>query len=331
MQELYELVKALPELLDFVVMLTQSCMAVVLARMLPMRHPALFVLVEVVANLPVVYLRDAFPLARLLFVFEMNFVLPWLFWRASNSQKAIAALLGMVVMSVSEVSGALTWTTLSGGMPLSNEVAVLWPAQYGAAVLVWLLVMLLLGEFVARVFGGLIQTAFGGGMRLWFVIPLTQLVLLGAPMSWGQFALDNTSGYYVMPVLLLLLCLSVDLLMLCTACRAREARLAERGSALLQQRLDDYLAECDRLLADVTEVARLRHDLRNHLQVTSALIDRGDMASAERYAHGVRVGLAAPGGESGQGTSAAGAARDATRPRPQNGAGGAAREVGEAR
>ena len=80
-------------------------------------------------------------------------------------------------------------------------------------------------------------------------------------------------------VALAVLCLAVDGLVLVAIISARHA---DRARALRSQ-LDAYLAEYQETVEKMERTARLRHDLRNQVQIVNALAARGEFELAQHH------------------------------------------------
>lgn len=84
-------------------------------------------------------------------------------------------------------------------------------------------------------------------------------------------------------VALAVLCLAVDGLVLSAIVNVRaRTRDADRARALRSQ-LDAYLAEYQETVEKMERTARLRHDLRNQVQIVNALAARGEFELAQRH------------------------------------------------
>ena len=121
------------------------------------------------------------------------------------------------------------------------------------------------------------------GSLLWrfVLIPISQYVLV---ILSGIVATFRSRGLevYLPLIVVSLLCVAADLLLF-RAIRAigAQQRAAARAAAL-QSRLEEEISRASERVARLEETARLRHDLRNHLQTVEALMERGETALAEK-------------------------------------------------
>ena len=82
---------------------------------------------------------------------------------------------------------------------------------------------------------------------------------------------------------LAVLCLAVDGLVLVAIISVRaRTRHADRARALRSQ-LDAYLVEYQETVERMERTARLRHDLRNQVQIVNALAARGEFELAQHH------------------------------------------------
>lgn len=84
-------------------------------------------------------------------------------------------------------------------------------------------------------------------------------------------------------VLLAALCLGADAVALLSISRLRRRTRDETRAQLLRSQLDAYLNDYQLTVAKMEASARLRHDLRNQVQIVNALAERGEFDLAERH------------------------------------------------
>lgn len=83
--------------------------------------------------------------------------------------------------------------------------------------------------------------------------------------------------------LLMLLCFGVDAVLLLAVGRFRGKVRDDARAADLNGELDRYLADYQATVDMAQRSARLRHDLRNQVQVANALAERGELELAEQH------------------------------------------------
>lgn len=83
--------------------------------------------------------------------------------------------------------------------------------------------------------------------------------------------------------LLMLLCFGVDTVLLLAVGRFRGKVRDDARAADLSGELDRYLVDYQATVDMAQRSARLRHDLRNQVQVANALAERGELELAEQH------------------------------------------------
>ena len=103
-----------------------------------------------------------------------------------------------------------------------------------------------------------------------------------APLFWGAAVLG-------------LLCLAADVEVLRAVGRLRLRELEARRVARMSRAVEELSAGARREMDALEEVAMLRHDARNHLQVLTSLIERGQRGEAASYARALSATLSSRG------------------------------------
>lgn len=123
------------------------------------------------------------------------------------------------------------------------------------------------------------------------LFPLVQMVLL-ALCYWvvARYCGADWNLSWIC-VALAVLCLVVDgLVMQSIVSVHAQARDAERAQ-VLRDNLDAYLAEYQETVAKMERTARMRHDLRNQVQIVNALANRGEFELAQHHIAAMRKEL----------------------------------------
>ena len=265
----------------------QLSMLWVQMTLMPVRRPALLVALVTTSALVVIYGKSYMPDATLGFVAGLVMCLGvLLFYRRDVrwSQRLVAAALGIVVTMIGEVVVASLWTAAGGVVVGDYEAAMARPLD---AVLMHLLDMLLI-----IVGGRLLQPlmwrwrtrsrGYGGDTYL-AMLPVSHALFIMMVVWCGVNLLDDPRGLWLGMCVLATACLVIDVLMVVTMDRYRMGQLERQRAEALEGRLNACLSGYAGLAAQVEEASRLRHDLRNHLQVAGALVERGDLERAGAY------------------------------------------------
>ena len=257
------------------------------ATVLPMRRRALFVLVQMALFLVLTPLEGA-PGVKNLAVMALLVLSPLPFYSAAADARAFVVSACGLAISAGELLSSIVWIAMVGGS-LGPDTILAHPGirlaceMLGTSVIaICCLVFSHMGRNNHRLYPDHAPSALA-------YYPSTQLLLLiGASslVSWGL----RYSPHALEP----LACLG-GLLALTIGCLALDARLIvvwrhyqqgmrdkEQMDALMGQ-FDESLRRYPQLEEEAARFSRMRHDLRNHLQVATVLIERGDYDQARAY------------------------------------------------
>lgn len=245
------------------------------------------------------------PALRMLFL-TLSFALPIPFYSGRLWHRLLAASLAMCILTLGEIMLSGIWV-LALGMEIGSYDAIqdhfVW---YFTTMALDFAFVLYAGKrvigpfrrFVSR-FDGAVDASLAGFIGL-------QLVLLAILMSMFFDEIPGSAGFAGAIVVLGVVAAAVDIALFTAMGRARRmARRAERDR-ILQEELDGYLFKCESLSRHAVEVARVRHDARNHLYVIQGLIERNEVDAARAY---VGECLAAAGASEGSASGAEAAAQ----------------------
>lgn len=115
------------------------------------------------------------------------------------------------------------------------------------------------------------------------VFSVVQAMLLALCFSVAVGPCDGDPALLRLFGLLMLLCFGVDALLLLAVGRFRGKVRDDARAADLSGELDRYLADYQETVDMAQRSARLRHDLRNQVQVVNALAERGEFQLAEQH------------------------------------------------
>ena len=115
------------------------------------------------------------------------------------------------------------------------------------------------------------------------VFSVVQALLLALCFSVAVGPCDGDPALLRLFGLLMLLCFGVDAVLLLAVGRFRGKVRDDARAADLGGELDRYLADYQDTVDMAQHSARLRHDLRNQVQVVNALAERGELQLAEQH------------------------------------------------
>ena len=131
------------------------------------------------------------------------------------------------------------------------------------------------------------------GQMLLGGLPISQALLVWTLLLIMMQVGDVDSRGLVLTCALALvtLCIATDVLIIRSVNGYWRTLDEDKYAKKLKQRLQEQLDSFEHLNAKIASTARLRHDMRNHLLVLGALIDRGELAQADAYADDVLAEL----------------------------------------
>lgn len=211
-------------------------------------------------------------------------VLPLVLYAGDLRDRLLVAALLLTSVRTAEMTGTSAWMLLTSGAS-AQSIAASWanyPAHVASALFAALVMALLLWAF-ARQLGAVRAGLHGRVMALvgLLAVQSASLLVLGnailrdAPAEPRLYPMAST-------VCLLCVLADVELLRVAGRLRVREEELARARQ--LGAAVDELADRARREMEAVSEVAMLRHDVRNHLQVLRSLVEGGDEDEAIEYA-----------------------------------------------
>lgn len=253
---------------------------------------ALRVTQAAVAALLVLPVGDTSTVGTVLFV---GVAMPLVFYKDDVRFRLLVAALLTVVTSVSEFSGIAVWMVATGRAESNSVVESLahYPAHVGSSLLCAAVSALALWVFLrqlamvrARLHGRELTLVGFLVLQAASINLFGKAIMLGlpddAPLFWGAAVLG-------------LLCLAADVEVLRAVGRLRLRELEARRVARMSRAVEELSAGAMREMGALEEVAMLRHDARNHLQVLTSLIERGQRGEAASYARALSATLSSRG------------------------------------
>lgn len=250
---------------------------------LPSRRPVLFVALRTFVTLSIALLRASFPWIRVLDFVSIVLLVLWL-GNGTLRVRLLGVALGFMPMILGEALGTALWIAVTGLQSGTYEGAILRPGVMFAVKIAFIVEELVCAYILGRLLSRALE---GEGARRvvarFLVLPMVQSVLLVLLLNMQLYEQGSDQifswGIFLSAVLFLL----TDLLVLRYLEAARSTVLSEARAEVRQRQLEEYLARYEEVARATADVARLRHDARNHLQVVSALVDRGAWEEAQGY------------------------------------------------
>lgn len=275
----------------------QILFAYAMAKMLPLRQPRLYWVLQVVVLFVVLTLRPLMPFWVRMAAGAIPELLPLLFSTGPFFRRLFIVVIGVVIFFAMELPTGALWIALTGE-PTADYAAVWANLPQFAFVHV---VHFALLAFAFAVMYALVDRSSDthAGMRLFLWFPLVQVVLFEILMTVSLEAMNGVMPFYVGGSIMALVLLIADVLLFVSWRSFMQKRREEERAASLQDRLDGHLAEYGRMAGELEHVSRLRHDVRNQVEVVRLLSRNGSYDEARRHLDFLRVDAAKADGEEG--------------------------------
>lgn len=266
-------------------------------KVLRMRNVAAFWVVRMGLSVALALLRYVIPFEfRLIFGLFLYLAVPLLMSKGRLGYRLLAVVLMFVVLSVAEVIGMALWYALTG-MLLVNEsdLNVGMPEFWMVRLLHLLTISLMMGALAATL-PRLVGEARDRGTVVVTGLLVVQVTLLSLCIYAMQYLENDKLFLCVTSVVLGAACLLVDAYLLYVINRYEGRLLGEERVRMLEGQLGEYLGRYESVAENIGRVARLRHDVRNQLQVVGDLAERGERDRAKEMLDAM-IGYCADAGE----------------------------------
>ena len=271
------------------------------ATLLPMRRRWLFATLEAVLSCAALLVRfsaggtTSFIVHTVISAASM-LVLPPLFYRRilPRAWRLVATAVAVLLMFLGEVACGTLWA--AGGNEYSLEAIQSAPLLQSTVIHLFFVAVVLMG---GRLFKALFKKqqverlATTRGQMLLCGLPISQALLVWTLLLIMMQVADVESRSLILTCALALitLCIATDVLVIRSVNGYWRTLDEDKYAKKLKQRLQEQLDGFEHLNAQIASTAHLRHDMRNHLLVLGALIDRGELAQADAYADNVLAEL----------------------------------------
>lgn len=275
----------------------QLLFAYVMAKMLPMRRLGLYWVLQVVAVFTVLTFRPLMPFWVRMAAGAVPELLPLLFSTGPFFRRLFIVVIGVAIFFAMELPTGALWIALTGEPTADYDAA--W-ANLPQFVFVHIVHFALLA-FAFAVLYALVDRSSDthAGMRLFIWFPLVQIVLFEVLMAVSVGDMNGVMPFYVGGSVVALVLLVADVLLFVSWRSFMQKRREEERAALLQDRLDEHLTEYGRIAAALEHISRLRHDVRNQVEVVRLLSRDGSYDEARRHLDFLRADAAKADGEEG--------------------------------
>lgn len=265
-----------------------------LAWMLPPKSPRVYWAVCIGMMACLCLLRPFYtPLLRITLMLLTTVVAPMALLGGSFPRRLIVMTVCLLLQSCAEMVGAGLWVLMTGLGTMDNNLAWEHPLPFLLSGTVGHLVCLpLMLAGVMKAYRHWFPLRKGcadveGATPSWLVwyslFPVTQLLLL---VMIESIVTDHCHGdpvYTLVILVLFFLCFVADSLLAASMAQSAKKEQADFEAAALEKSVAACLEQVKIMEAEMMEVSRLRHDLRNHVQVAQLLAAQGRYEEARAY------------------------------------------------
>lgn len=268
----------------FFVMPTGLVVGLYQARLLSIREPVQYFTLVFLIAVTVNSYRAGFPVElKLALGFFYDLLLPFLFSKGKASRRIILIAAVEICLFADEIISGALWMALTNAPMASYDAA---RERFGAFVLMHaahLVILIALLSALSAAVGQNEQRVTVPGQWLLVGFPVTQFALLHCMVNTGYLYFNESSEYYLACGVMVVVSFVAGALFL-KAFRAYLAASVEHERVVaLKRRLDTQYACCSEAVSQVNDMAKFRHDMRNHLQVISSLVEGGCRDAARVY------------------------------------------------
>lgn len=214
-----------------------------------------------------------------------------LFSRDAFSRKAFTAVVMQIAVVIAEVPPSLYWVGITDVVPTSAQ-ALLEYGEYlllARAVHVVSLCLLLFGEYRAQQLITGHRTDRGALLFIWMLLLQYFMVALGVYSIELNQAFSKAAALGL--TLICLICLLADIACFVLLDYYNRRERDRWRMAFHQAELDRYLKAYGKIEHEVSVLASVRHDLRNHVNVILYLLDKRDTEAAASHIREMIEGL----------------------------------------
>ncbi len=265
-----------------------------MTRLLKVPNKALYWLATLALMIATPFVRSVAPTPVVLVTSLCMISLPIVLSSGPLGRRLLLTTIAMALNLLCDALIAASWASLSGFTETSYETVLGDPALFASLELMRFAMQLVVSYaliwFVERFFPDAAAAAddeVPAVLRHFAWFPIMQFTLLSIAFFVITYQCDLDAVMNLVLSVIAGLCAIVDVLLLRSFSRANRAVKEAARAEAMQAQLDEYLRFYEQTMEQVTSAARVRHDLRNQVQVASAMAERGEFEHAHRYVQGM--------------------------------------------
>lgn len=253
-------------------------------KLLTMKHAGVFWLVRLGVIMPLMLVRSALdPIIRTSLGIITYFLIPFFFAEEKVTRRLFILLMVYVLIMVAEFTSGGLWYIVTG-LPIADyDVVRTHLAQFALLHVVHFVIgSALMGGLLVLLRRHAGESA-GREMPVFLGFPAVQVVLLTIALMIKVYVAPENDTMYVGLFLVVIMFFAADVVLFVKIDRYEKKLREEERAAMLSRELNVYLERYEEVVDGVEAVARLRHDLRNQVQVAAVLVEQGQRGRAQEH------------------------------------------------
>ncbi len=261
---------------------TQLVFAYACVRMLDFKHPVWFITAQLVLIAICIPVR-AFNADLGVFLGFVVTLLPVVIARDALPRRVFVTACCVIALIIAEIPASLVWSALTGVLLSDYQVILIHLPEFILVSLIHAMMIMVLCALVEVVLNRYASTESETSIKLFLWFALGQMVLMFAFCQVLVDVIATSWDVVWFGSCAVAACCVADAAMFVIFAWFSKKEKEERRAALMKEQFEAYLEDCENIAQALEGAAKMRHDLRNQMQVVYALIDRGDYEEAACY------------------------------------------------
>ncbi len=261
---------------------TQFFFAYAVTRLLDIDHPVWFVIAETLLITTAIPMRAFDLIIGSMYGFIIT-LMPIVWARDPLTRRVFVTVCCIMILIVTEMPTSIIWNMMTG-LPLSDYRLILdHLGEYVFVSILHVLIMMLLYAILEIVLNRFVGKTTETSVKLFLWFPLVQLVLMFV-FQWVLVEILVQSWEVVWyGAAAAFVCVVIDIVMFILFVWFSRKEEDEKRAAAMRDQLERYLGEYESIAATLENTAKMRHDLRNQIQIVYILIERGRYQEASDH------------------------------------------------
>lgn len=264
------------------VLSTQVAFAYACVRMLDFKHPLWFMVAQLIWISSAIPVR-AFNLGIGTIYGLAVTLMPLVVARDPVPRRVFVTVCCVIALIVTEMPASIIWNVLTGVSLSDYRVILEHLPEYVFVSLLHAIMIMVLCALVELGMNRFVGKESDTSIKVFLWFALVQMLLMFALQCVLVDSLMQSWVVVEYGSFAAVICVVVDVAMFILFAWFSEKEKTEKRAALMKEQFEAYLRDYETIAQALEGTAKMRHDLRNHIQVVYALINRGDFDEASRH------------------------------------------------